>query len=386
MRYVLKNIKNFIMYEKLIFIVTILCVLVSAFVINFSYGLYYNYNTKIVEAEIDSKDLDPEIAEGTTLSKREFQTYIEALDDKTLNNMTVIYAASYIDGFSIEEGYGPLAMRFVIRNGKYNICELTRKNYEEHGLITSGRYITDEEETTGSFNAMVWGESDDQWNDACEKLKNDDGTINLFGNKYKVIGTYRGGFGTPVVPFLTIPGNQQIDQVGFTFEKNITKSDYENMVDTAQLLIPGKLSFPEMSFPDSDTIATYNNMIYIALILSIISVINFSVLFYFILQKRQRKLAIMRINGCTKQYAVLMYLCECSILVLPCYIAGADINYLLCQEYFNKAFEYFEKAYSLQVYMKLFFIYFISFIIITIIMIIIIVRKTITDSLREAGK
>ncbi len=92
MRYVIKNIKSFIINEKLIFIVTILCVLLSAFVINFSYGLYYNYNAKIVDAEFEGKELNPEISDGETLSKKELQTYVEALDNKTLNSMIVIYA------------------------------------------------------------------------------------------------------------------------------------------------------------------------------------------------------------------------------------------------------------------------------------------------------
>lgn len=386
MKYVLKNIKSFIYNEKMIFFVTVICIIASAFVINFSYGLYYNYNTKIIESEIDTKDLGPEISDGKALTKKEFQTYVEALDYKTLNAMTVIYATSYLDEFSIEEGYGPLAMRFVIHDGKYGICDVTKKNYEEHGLITSGRYITSEEEATGSFSAMVWGENETTWNEAGEKLKNDDGTITLFGNTYEVVGTYHGAYGTPVVPFLTVPNNQQIAQVGFSFEKNITKSAYENMVDTAEAIIPRKLIFPEMDFPDNDTLAAYNNMIYIAIILSVISVVNYAVLYYFILQKRQRKLSIMRISGCTKKYAVLMYLGECAIIVLPCYATGAAINYCLCKKIFYNVFEYFEKAYSFKIYSILFLIYLISFIIITMIMIAVVVNRTIKDSLREAGK
>lgn len=386
MRYVIKNIKSFIINEKLIFIVTILCVLLSAFVINFSYGLYYNYNPKIVDAEFEGKELNPEISDGETLSKKELQTYVEALDNKTLNSMIVIYASSYIDGFSAEEGYGPMAMRFVIHDGKYNVCEVTRKNYEENGLMTSGRYITNEEEATGSFVAVMYGQDAEHWEDAGENIRNDDGTVSLFGNKYKVVGTYHAGFGTPIVPFLTVPGELKLDQVGFSFEKNITKTEYENMVDTAENIIPGKLKFPELDFPDNDTIAVYNNMIYIALILSIISVVNFSEIFYYILQKRQRKLAIMRITGCTKHYAVIMYLCECMILVLPCYLAGAFVNYILCQNIFNKAFEYFDKAYSPRIYLMLFMIYIISFAVVISAMIIITVQKTIADSLREAVK
>jgi len=38
----------------------------------------------------------------------------------------------------------------------------------------------------------MWGENEAGWNEAGERLKNDDGTVRLFGHNYKVIGTYRG--------------------------------------------------------------------------------------------------------------------------------------------------------------------------------------------------
>lgn len=386
MNYVYKNIKNFIVNEKMIFIVALICIIASSFIINFSYGLYYNYNVKITEAEINLKELNPEISAGVTLSKGELQSYAEALEDKTLNSMIVIYAAARLDEFSMEEGYGPLAMRYVIHNSKYKVCEVTRKNYEEHGLITSGRYISNEEEATGSYCAMMWGENEASWNEAGERLKNDDGTVRLFGHNYKVIGTYRGSNGTPIVPFLTVPNDLELEQIGFSFEKNLTRSAYEDMKKKAELIIPGKLIFPELDFPDNDTIAVYNNMISIALVLSVISVANYALLFYFILQKRQRRLAILRISGCTKLRAAVEYLCECALIMMPCYMLGAGLNSLLCKNVFNNVFEFFEQAYSAKVYLILFAVYFVSFVMITLIMVTFTVRKTIISSLNEAVK
>ena len=92
------------------------------------------------------KDLDPEIAPDAELTKAELQQYAESLENNTLNSMIVIYASAQIDDFTEEEGYGGLNMRFVIHDGRYGICEVTKKDYEEHGIITSGRYITNEEE------------------------------------------------------------------------------------------------------------------------------------------------------------------------------------------------------------------------------------------------
>ena len=382
--YVFKNLKNFIHCERLIFIVAVVCIIASSFIVNFSYGLYYNYSVKITEAEIDTKDLDTSIAEGVTLTKGELQSYAEALDEKTLNGMTVIYAAARIPEFADETTYGPMAMRFVIHNGSYGICEVTKENYERHGMISSGRYITNEEEAEGSLCALMWGESEDSWNEAGEMIKNPDGTVRLFGKDYKVVGTYRGGMGTPIVPFLTVPNDLVLSEIGFSFEKNITRSAYDDMVKKAELIIPNKIVFPELEFPDNDTIAVYNNMLSVSLVLSVISVANFALLFWFILQKRQRRLAIMRISGCTRLRAALMYLCECSLLVLPCYAVGAALNMLLCRYVFGKAFEFFAQAYSSRVYLTIFGLYALSFAVITLIMVIAAVRKTLTSSLKEA--
>lgn len=46
MKYILRNIKMFIRHEKTIFIVMIICILSSALILNFAYGLYQNFNTQ----------------------------------------------------------------------------------------------------------------------------------------------------------------------------------------------------------------------------------------------------------------------------------------------------------------------------------------------------
>lgn len=385
LKYALKNIKNYILNEKILFVITLICIIVSVFAINFSYGLYYNYNTKVVDSEIGVDGFNIKIVKGETVTKGELQKYAESLDNKTLNAMIVIYAGTWIDEYKHDDGYGPLPMRFVIHDGKYGICEETKKNWEQYGLITSGRFITNEEEANAENVALVWADDPDEWEEASERIR-DGNYIKLFGKKYKVIGTYKAMHGPPIVPFLTIPDDIVIDELGFSFEKNLTKSIYDDMVKKAQMVLPGKLKFPELTFPDSDTISSYNNIIYIALILSIICVANFSVLFYYILQKRKRKLAIMRLNGCTKLNAVFMYLTECIIFVLPCYSIGTLINYALCEKYFNNVFEYFKQAYTPQIYIFLFAVYFISFIVITTVLIISVVNKTITETMKEAVK
>lgn len=385
MHHVLLNLKSFFKSEKLVFFIMLICVISSAFIINFAYGLYHNYDTQKTELNIDAKNLYPAITEGSTFTKSDLKRYAEALDGKTLNAMEVICAISHIEDFPQVDEYpdNSLYMRFVIHDGEYGICEITRKAFEEQGILSSGRYITNEEERNGSYVAIVSGAMDGEWEQASLMLKNDDGTINLFGHKYEVIGVRNGGGGAvPYVPFLTVPDDITIFQLGFTFKRNMTRSMYNDLVETAMEEIPGILQFPELQLPDNDTIAVYNNVISIAFFISIVSVVNFAMLYHFIIEKRQRNLAIMRMCGCTKSRAVFTYLAECIIITLPCYAVGTLLNAILGKNVFGKIFDFFEEAYTPKIYLAMFAVYFIAFIIILTVMI----SKTITRTIVREWK
>ncbi len=369
MKRVLSSISAFARNERAIFAVMIFCIVSSAFIINFSYGLYYNYAAQKNETELELKTLNPEIQQGSSISKGDFQRFAESLDEKTLNAMIVIYAGTELPEFESDEGPGSFPMRLVIHAGKYNICEQTRKNWEEKGVITSGRYINNYEEQCGELVAVVGGSSADEWNATCSKFRNADGTITMFGKKYSVVGTYSAGTAAPIVPFLTIPEDTPITQIGFSFERNITRSAYNDITSKAEEYFGSLLKFPELKFPDTDTVSIYNNMIWIALLISLLSVTNFAMLYRFILLKRRRGLAIMRICGCSRVRAVLMYLAECVVITLPAYAVGAGLNILVTNKVMCRVLDFFKQAYSLKTYLCLFAAFAIVFFIIVIPMI-----------------
>ncbi len=354
MKRVISNICSFAKNESTVFMIIIICVVLSAFIINFSYGLYYNFVTQKSESELELKALDPELVQGVVITKGEFQRFAESLDEKSLNSMIVIYAGAELSEFESESSPGSFPMRFVIHAGKYNICEITKKNWEEKNVITSGRYISSAEEQNGELVAVVGGESADSWNEACEKFRNTDGTITMFAKKYKVVGTYSAGTATPIVPFLTVPDDVQITQIGFSFEHNITRSAYLDITGKAEEFFHGSLKFPELKFPDLDSMSIYNNMIWIALLISLLSVTNFAMLYRFILLKRQHTLAVMRICGCSRSKATAMYFAECVIITLPAYALGAGLNMLVTDKVMCRVLEFFKQAYSLKAYLWLF--------------------------------
>lgn len=385
MRHTILNIATFFKTEKLLLVIVFICVTSSAFILNFSYGLFYNYDMQKNEAEIELKDIWPEIAEDTVLTKSELKLYVEALDSSIHNSVQVIYASGDISkyGFNTDESSHAISMRFRFIDGEYHISEVTRKSWEDHNLMPFGRYISNEEEAHGKQVALVWGTSENNWNAPCASLRNIDGTITLFDKTYEVVGVYSAGGGTPIVPFLTVPDELGILEFSIVFERNITRTIYENLKQTAAEVIPNKLIFPELEIPDRDSIAIYNNMLTVAVIISLLSIVNFAMLYRFVLKKRQRSLAVLRICGCSKVKAVIIYLAECLILTLPAYIVGTVLNILCVEHIFGGVFNFITEAYSPEIYGLISATYFTMFFIILSIMIFMSVNKSIVEEWRE---
>jgi len=349
MSYILKNIMRFLKNERLIFCVIVICVLCSSLILNFSYGLYQNYNVKKTESEIELNTIFPTIAEGCTLTKRDLQNYSMALTQETLDAMEVICGMAELDNFKAED-YGELYMRFTIRDGRFQICEHTKESFERQGQLLTGRYITNEEEANGAYVALNSIEMGDTLSDG-------EGKIRLFGNDYTVIGTYKGASSLPIVPFLTIPDSLQLTGVGIMFYHNVTKAQYNELTSVAEDILPGKLVFDDLQFPDSDTVYLYNNIMLIAILISLVSAINFTMLYLYMVKKRSHELSVFRICGCTKSKAVHYYLGECILISVPTYFAGIGLYIILLKQVLSGAFEFMEQAYNWKIYLSIFLIY-----------------------------
>ena len=89
MKYILKNIKLFIKNEKMIFMLIVICVITSSFIIIFSYGLYQNY--RMVEADEESKvnNIYIEILDSDSVTKEKLKRCVFSVSDKTNKHITM---------------------------------------------------------------------------------------------------------------------------------------------------------------------------------------------------------------------------------------------------------------------------------------------------------
>ena len=375
MRYVLRNIKNLIIHEKFIFVIMLICVFSSAWIMTFSYGLYQNYFSLRAETEMEGKELDPEVIEGASLTKGDLIRYFGAISDETLNKMDIIYCSGSMSPWLPPGvGLGSIPFRFIIDDGIYKTSPYILDIWQSSGLITSGRYISDEEEASGAKVVLINqsildtqkmieeaernGISPPESNiiDFMEATSLTDSELTLWGETYTVIGVHS-SFGIVIVPFLSLPDDFELGGIGFTFKNNITNLQYNELVEQANAVIPGKLMFPEMSLPDEESIYLYNNIMLISALIAALTIINFAFLYNFIFQKRRRQLAVMRICGCTGFRALWIYLTECIIICIPTFLIGIAAYIPFMHGVLSRLFIYMEASYSPAIYITIFAIY-----------------------------
>lgn len=385
------NMKNMIKSEKLIMLIMVLSLIFSSMIINFSYGLYQNYTKQKYENEVNLKDLDPEVNRNFT--KEELKNFADNLPSELADEMLVIYASGYSEDFIYADGdTTPLSIptRFTIRDGKYSICYETKENWQGTGLIPYGRYINDTEEANGENVALIptgmrtvmnVNEKDMVYN--VKKMVENNETISIFGKEYKVIGAYNAGSLTPIVPFLSIPDDFEYNSFGVTFYENITRKQYEEIVSLASEYIPGAFTFPDLDLPDSDSVYMYNNIILISIFIAIVTIINFGMLYIFILKKRSNQIGIIRLCGATRFQTVRIFLSECLIIGIPMCILGIMFFDIILNNFFANAFEYMDEFFNIKVYLAVFLLYMLMFVIILGIMIIKTINSKIINVLKE---
>ncbi len=379
MKYVLKNITSFIKTEKMIFILIIICVIASSFIINFSYGLYQNYN--VVKGNETSELYSLEIPfnndlNGNYAEKKILRDTVLSFSDSLNENIDMYLVKPYSD--IITEDYGSVYTRFAIKNGNFVPCEIFEENLKKFGNLISGKYFSEEQERNGDKVALVHAESTGG-DDITRKLKINDETILFQDKEFKIVGIQ--ALHGLIVPFESLNDDTPINLLNMGFIKPLTRSQYDEIKEKISMAFGDIADIPELDIPEAENYYLYNTIILISIMIAILAAINFAVLYKYILSKRTKALSVFRICGCTKFRALRMFLSECMLITIPVFALTA-----LCYDRFvlpilAKHFEYIKSAYSLILYLIIFAIYVFSSLIVLGIMIYFgFLRKTIRET------
>ncbi|MCM1228261.1 MAG: hypothetical protein NC320_12735 [Clostridium sp.] len=363
----------------MIFILVIICVMASSFIINFSYGLYQNYNvvkenetSELYELEIPfNNDLT-----GNYADKKTLRDTVLSFSDTLNENIDMYLVQPYSD--EVTEMDGGVDVRFTIKNGDFAPCEIFKENLQKFGNLISGEYFSEEQEKKGETVALVTVENPDD-DDITKKLKINDETILFQDKEYKIIGVQL--FQVLIVPFESLNDDTPINSLYLEFIKPLTRSQYDEVKEKISMAFGNLAEIPELDIPESENYYLYNTIIMISVLIAVLAAINFAVLYKYILSKRIKSLSVFRICGCTKFRALRMFLSECMLITVPVFALTALCYDRLVLPVLAKHFEYIRSAYSLTLYLIIFAIYVFSSLIVLGIMIYFgFLRKTIRET------
>lgn len=393
MKYILKNIKSFVKLEKMIFLLILLCIVTSSFIINFSYGLYQNYNVIKKEKNSEFKELCITINDSDSVTKDKLKNCVFAISNKTNKSISMYLVFPIIEPFygMQDDGWNRVMIRFTAENGIIKPSTAFAQQIKDNGNMISGEYFTEKQEGNGDLVALVRPTVDPQFKDTMVDVTSDittriDGEkrwVEIQNKEYEVIG-YHKQLATPYFPFESLDDSTTFqDAIYLVFPKSITNSQYKEVKMNFEGMFGSAVTVPELDIPESENYYLYNTIILISIMIAILAAINFAVLYKYILSKRTKTLAVFRICGCTKSKALAMFLSECMIIAVPLFAVTTLIYDKFVLPKLGQHFEYIESAYSPKLYLLIFGIYIAATFVVLLFMISGFLRKNIREAKEE---
>ena len=417
MNMILRNLRGLWRNERMLLFIMIICVFSSSLLLQFSYGLYQNYHVIRSEAESDLKELRGDIAQNASLTRAEFAAFVEALPRGITDQVDSFFCHG--DSGSIPEhidlteeqrqelhellsGQGSktwwdddgtqheiifdentklqdiigigLEFHFIYRDGQYYYSDTVLDNLQTQGNADARHFFTKQQYAEGAHVVIITDDERTRIGKYLGVLKNGD-TLMLWKQPYKIVGTVTDFF--PLnVPFTAVPDDLQLEGAVFlTFSRSITREQYDTVIETANSTMSGKVTFEHLAIPDSESRYLYSNIMLLSVLIAVLSVINFVMLYHYILQRRSRTLAIFRTTGCTVNRAVFMYLGECLAVSVPVYFVGLCVYIPLMKHILSGLFPYMAEAYSTKIYAAIFGIYLITMLLMLTVMVNAYVRR-----------
>lgn len=250
----------------------------------------------------------------------------------------------------------PIACYFSIRNN----CIV--RDDENVPRANSGRYFTAEEYRKGENVAYAWDLN--TWNVGCsprmESLLLDHDTMLLQGKKYKVVGYGSTLVDTPMVPIAALAVDTPLAEFFSINLKNpINRPKYEELLQLCQECFQDHVKVSNLNLAAMEDNHLNNTILLLAACIIFVAVMNFTILYRYILEKRSYVFRIYRICGMQKRTAMRNYLLECALLALPAYGISIVLFRFFILPKMSQRFYYLEDGeFGGIIYAVLFLLYF----------------------------
>lgn len=346
--------------DKTIFFLMLICVVVSAIILNFSYGLYQNYSVMKHESLGKTYEI-PVSLRDSSITKSEVKKYITGISSQT-NNDIIAWS------FQFEKDNITFDSCVTVRNNIITTSKIYGNNLLNYSFITEGRYFYPSEEENSERVALVHDDNFTGHNSETDKFPIKENKVTVFGEEFEIIGK-QNKTEAPMIPFSSIDDESVLNSMYINFESRITKSRLNELTETAEKILGDRIHIPNINLPDNNELYLYNTVMFISVVISLISAANIAILYRYILIKRRKEIAVFRICGCTKTKAVLIYIKECMALIMPAAMISTIIFHLFILPSFSNTYPYMAGAFNLPVYSAIIGIFFLASLIVLVTMV-----------------
>ena len=309
MKYIYKNIKSFVQNNILFFCLFIICQITSFIVLLFSFGAFQNF--KIIKNQT-IEQTSFEICFGNLIEQFRYddgsicctgdgsvdngsvKKLLDLLDEKTLEELELIVYFPYFNNTNLKfaEGYDHISVAFRL---KYLKDEKTLAPYGSSS-VSSGVPLTYEEFMQGSNKITL----------PCEYSQEYLGADVIIADKHYVVCGIETMDDFIGMSYFNSPNDiDGIENISFYFNDLATKSAYYAYI-------------PKIETVSSDKLPFYNSIMAVSVLLALLSAVTLMLLYKYVLQKRSRTIAILRLNGCSKGKSRRICIAEIIIISLIC--------------------------------------------------------------------
>lgn len=341
MHYIKLNIVDFIKKQKFLFAILIFSQVLSVILVFSSYGIINHFDVKVQEVEGTSLRLDFSRTGEQCATVENCRNFLNVILPVIECKLDYFFIFGFNNGIAIES-------ETDYSEGKYIISETYQEFVEK--LISEGRYFTDEEISKGKNVAIIGNE-----------IESNDGIVNISGEDYNVVGKFyneRLENDWIFVPYTSFPEDIGLRHITIYLEKPLLESEYNAIYDAAVKYVGDVFEIPEFDgVNNSSDKRVYRDIIFVAILFIILSVINYCIMYEYILQMRKDKLAIYRICGCRRKKAFFIYMSEILGESLILLVIGVAVFKTLVLPKLSGIFEYIIYFFETETYVKISLIY-----------------------------
>lgn len=398
MYYSLKNLSNMVNKQRLLSLLLLLNIIVSCFVMCFSYGLYQNYNVVISEGSQEEYKLLTVDADKVFFTENEYGFHtsgitvgmvkkaFQSLSPETAANIKSINCEAILENdfyrFENEEkGIGVFPFGFCTENGhivpsKKTSQVLTAEEYQNaEKVVKVSPTAYDPERQSRDVFDMPNGKT---YVTTTRVLEGSDEYLIIGGEKYSIevlpqelvkplSYQYKEDeidiSGTLFIPFTSLPDDTELALLSenspmlIEFRDPITKSQYNDISACLEAFTEGRAALPALEFTEVSELYYYRTILLISAVIAVLAAVNMAILYKYILERRAKTIVIFRICGSSLMKMCGMYVCECMLIVMPLFVLTELFYHTVIMPKLSGVFEHIESAYSFRIYLYIFVIY-----------------------------